>query len=54
MNFNEIFEENITNDDIKSDWKTALHSLQTLHFLKYILKVNAWIFFNKTSILVFA
>ena len=33
----------------------ALHSLQTVCFLKYILRVKAWIFLKmKTSILVFA
>ena len=33
----------------------ALHSLQTVYFLKYILRVKAWIFLKmKTSILVFA
>ena len=33
----------------------ALHSLQAVYFLKYILKVKVWIFFflNVTSILVF-
>ena len=28
-------------------------SLQTIHILKYILGVKAWIFFNESSILVF-
>ena len=39
----------------------ALHSLQTVYFLKYILRINigfsglSWIFIlNETSILVFA
>ena len=32
----------------------ALHSPQTVYFLKYILRVKAWIFFNDTSVLVFA
>ena len=38
----------------------AWHSLQTVHFLKDILRVKAWIcflllfFLNETSILVFA
>ena len=31
----------------------ALHSLQTVFFLKYSLKVKVWIFFNETPILVF-
>ena len=29
----------------------ALHSLQTIYFLKYILRVKAWIFLNESSIL---
>ena len=33
----------------------AWHSLQTVYFLKYILRVKVWIcFLNETSILVFA
>ena len=32
----------------------ALHSLQTIYFLKYIFRVKAWIFLNESSILVFA
>ena len=33
----------------------SLHSLslQTVYFLKYILKVKVWIFFSETSILLF-
>ena len=31
----------------------ALHSFQTVFFLKYSLKVKVWIFFNETPILVF-
>ena len=32
--------------------KKALHSLHTVYFLKYILRVKTWIFLNETSILV--
>ena len=51
LRFYEIFEKNATYVDIKNK---ALHSLQTVYFLKYILKVKAQIFFNKMSILFFA
>ena len=55
MNFNKIFENNVTYDDIKSDQKKkALHSLQSVYFFIYVLRVNAWIFLNETSILDFA
>ena len=42
LKFYEIFEKNATYVDIKNK---ALHSLQTVYFLKYILKVKAQIFF---------
>ena len=42
MNFNKIFENNVTYDDIKSDKKKkALHSLQSVYFFIYVLRVNA-------------
>ena len=42
----------MTYDDIKSD--KTLHSLQTVYFLKYILRVKAWwIFISETSFNVF-
>ena len=56
MNFNEIFGKNSTYDDIKSD-KKALYSLQTVYFLKYVLRIKVWykvFFLNGTSIFVFA
>ena len=37
MNFNKIFGKNVTYDDIKSDQKTSLHSLQSVYFLIYFL-----------------
>ena len=47
MNSNETSEKNVTYDDIKSDLKNkALHFLQAVHFLKYILRVKAWIIFE--------
>ena len=47
MNFNETSQKNVTYDDIKSDLKNkALHFLQAVHFLKYILRVKAWIIFE--------
>ena len=46
MNFNETSKKNVTYD-IKSDLKNkALHFLQAVHFLKYILRVKAWIIFE--------
>ena len=32
MNFNKIFWENVTYDDIKSDQKTKVHTLQSVYF----------------------
>ena len=54
MNFNKNFENNVIYDDIKSDQKKALHSLQSVYFFIYFLRVNAWIVLNETSILDFA
>ena len=53
MNFNKIFENNVTYV-IKIDQKKALHSLQSVYFFIYVLRVKAWIFLNETSILDFA
>ena len=41
-----IFGKNVTYDDIKWLKNKALHALQTVHFLKYILSVKVWIFLN--------
>ena len=55
MNFSEIFGKNVIYDDIKSDQKTKLYSLQAVVFFKYIFRVMAWIsFLNETSMLAFA
>ena len=54
MNFNKIFENNVTYDVIKIDQKKVLHSLQSVYFFIYVLRVKAWIFLNETSILDFA
>ena len=53
MNFNKIFENNVTYV-IKIDQKKVLHSLQSVYFFIYVLRVKAWIFLNETSILDFA
>ena len=57
MNFNKIFGKNITSDDIKSDTPPpppqAQHSLETVYFLKHILRESMG-FLNETSITVFA
>ena len=57
MNFNKIFGKNITSDDIKSDPPPpppqAQHSLETVYFLKHILRESMG-FLNETSITVFA
>ena len=42
-----------TYDDIKSDWKQSFTLSSGSIFLKYILRVKAWIFLNETQILVF-
>ena len=53
MIFNEIPGKNVTYDT-KSDTKQSLVLTSNSIFLKHIFKVKAWIFFNETSILVFA
>ena len=46
------FKKNVTNNDIKSDQKTKLYTLQTVSFLKYNgYKVD--LFWNETSVLIF-
>ena len=52
QDFNEIFGENIM--ILKKIKTKALHSLQSIYFLKYVLGVKVWIFLNESSILVFA
>ena len=51
QDFNEIFGKNMILKKIKAK---ALHSLQSIYFLKYVLGVKVWIFLNESSILVFA
>ena len=46
MNFNEFFGKNVTYDDIKHDEKSKAYTLQTVKFLRYILRVKVWIFFE--------
>ena len=41
MNFNKIFENNVTYDVIKIDQKKVLHSLQSVYFFIYVLRVKA-------------
>ena len=56
MNFNEIFEKNVTYDDIKSDQKTKLYTLFRQYIFCYIflgLRLGGF-FWNETSIIVFA
>ena len=48
MNFNEISRKNVTYDDIKSDKKAKLDTLQTAYFFKLILRIN------ETPILAFS
>ena len=54
MNFNKIFEKNVTYNDIKSDKKTKPYTIFRQNILYIYSRVKAWIFFNKTSILDFA
>ena len=54
MNFNKIFEKNVTYNDIKSDQKTKPYTIFRQNILYIYSRVKAWIFFNKTSILDFA
>ena len=46
MNFSEIFRKNVTYDHIKSDKKQTFTLPSDSYFLKYILRVKAWIFFE--------
>ena len=48
MNFNEIFGKNVYYDDIKVTKNKALHSLHTVYFLKYILRLKVSFFFERT------
>ena len=52
MNFNKIFRENVTYDDIKIDYKTKLYTAFTEFFELYSYGYHGF-FFNETSILVF-
>ena len=52
MNFNKIFRENVTYDDIKIDYKTKLYTVFTEFFELYSYRYHGF-FFNETSILVF-
>ena len=54
MNFNKIFEKNVTYNDITSDKKTKPYTIFRQNILYIYSRVKAWIFFNKTSILDFA
>ena len=54
MNFNKIFEKNVTYNDIKSDKKTKPYTIFRQNILYIYSRVKAWIFFNRTSILDFA
>ena len=54
MNFNKIFEKNVTYNDIKSDQKTKPYTIFRQNILYIYSRVKAWIFLNKTSVLDFA
>ena len=54
VNFSEMFGKMYLKMILKMTKNDASHSLQTVYFLKYILRVKAWIFLNETSILAFA
>ena len=45
MNFNEIFDENVTYHDIKSDQKQSL-TLFRQYIFRNVFSVKAWIFFE--------
>ena len=52
MNFNKIFRENVTYDDIKIDYKTKLYTVFTEFFELYSYGYHGF-FLNETSILIF-
>ena len=54
MNFNKIFEKNVTYTDIKSDQKTKPYTIFRQNIFYIYSRVKVWIFLNETSVLDFA